>query len=193
MWPFVGLALIPVVVVCLTAAALGDGALGASLARNAMFFVGAALLLLSTFGQSATVAVPIAYFFIVSLLGGSPGGSAEWWAVVRGPADPASVIAAVFLLIFASAIFRLRARQAAALLSCLTATVPSNPGSAGPQGRPWGLKSIRPCRDPRVTRGQPARLGVRPMTAHPADSARPAAWPGWRGKAPRTARGRSEC
>lgn len=111
----VGLALVPVLVVCLTAAALGDDVLGASLARNTMFFVGAALLLLSMFGQSAAVAVPIAYFFIVSLLGGRPGGSAEWWAVVRGPADPASVIAAAFLVIAASVIFHLRARQAAAL------------------------------------------------------------------------------
>ncbi|WP_245730455.1 hypothetical protein [Micromonospora pallida] len=111
----VGIALIPVVLVCLTATALGDGALGASLVRNATFFVGAALLLLSAFGQSAAVAVPIAYFFIASLLGGSPGGSAEWWAVVRGPADPASVIAAVFLMVLGSVIFHLRARQAAAL------------------------------------------------------------------------------
>lgn len=111
----VGLALVPVVVVCVIATALGDGVLGASLARNAMFFVGAALLVLSTFGQSAAVAVPIAYFFVVSLLGGRPGGSAEWWAVVRGPANSASVIAAVCLVIAASTIFHLRARQAAAL------------------------------------------------------------------------------
>ncbi|MGN9810935.1 hypothetical protein ACTMSW_16435 [Micromonospora sp. BQ11] len=111
----VGLVLAPVAVVGAAATWTGDGASGAGAVRNALFFVGAALLLLSVFGQSAAVVAPIAYFFVASVVGGRPDGSAEWWAVVRGPAHANSLAVALALLALGTGLFHLRARPSAAL------------------------------------------------------------------------------
>lgn len=111
----VGLVLAPVAIVYAAATSTGGVAAGAGAARNALFFIGAALLLLSMFGQSVAVVTPIAYFFVASVVGGRPDGSAEWWAVVRGPAHGSSLAVAVVLLALGAGLFHLRARPSAAL------------------------------------------------------------------------------
>ena len=103
----------PVVAVVLLAAANGDGGFGATVGRDAMAFIGGALLLLTAFGESTAVAGPVLYFFVVSLLGSQPDGSAQWWAVLRAPATPATVAAAFVVLAAGVAVFHLRARQTA--------------------------------------------------------------------------------
>jgi hypothetical protein len=103
----------PVLAVVLLAAATGDAGFGANLGRDAMAFIGGALVLLTVFGESAAVAVPVLYFFVASLLGSQPDGSAQWWAVLRAPATPATVVLAFVLLAAGVLAYHLRARPAA--------------------------------------------------------------------------------
>ena len=111
------LACAPVVVVAGLATATGDGAFAAIAVRNAAVSAGASLILLTFSGQTAAVTVPILYFFVVSLLGGRPDGSAEWWAVLRASATGETLLAGLLLLAAGMAVFRLRARPAAAVRS----------------------------------------------------------------------------
>lgn len=55
----------------------GDDGFAAVAARNAAIYAGASLMLLTWLGQSAAVTGPILYFFVVSLLGARPDGSAQ--------------------------------------------------------------------------------------------------------------------
>lgn len=111
------LACAPVALVAVIATASGDGAFAAIVVRNAAVCAGASLFLLTLFGQTAAVTVPIMYFFVVSLLGGRPDGSAEWWALLRASATPETLIAGLLILIAGITAFRLRARPAAVVRS----------------------------------------------------------------------------
>ena len=112
-----GVAFGPVVVVAGAAAATGDGEFAAIVVRNVAVCAGASLALLTLSGQSAAVTVPILYFLVVSLLGGRPDGSAEWWAVLRAAATPETLAAGVLVLLAGCGAFRLRARPVAAVRS----------------------------------------------------------------------------
>jgi hypothetical protein len=104
----------PVVLVAGLAASTGDGAHGVVAARNAAVCAGASLVLLTVFGQTTAVTVPILYFFVVSLLGGRPDGSAAWWAVLRAPASAETLTAGLLVLVVGMTVFHLQARPTAA-------------------------------------------------------------------------------
>ncbi|GIF10073.1 hypothetical protein [Actinoplanes teichomyceticus] len=109
------LACAPIAIVAGLAALTGDGDFAAVVARNAAVCAGASLLLLTWFGQSAAVTGPILYFFVVSLVGGNPDGSAQWWALLRAPGTPQTAAAGLVLLAAGLVAYHRRARAAAAM------------------------------------------------------------------------------
>ncbi|MGI5186383.1 hypothetical protein ACQEVZ_60130 [Dactylosporangium sp. CA-152071] len=104
----------PVTVVALLAGLTGDGQFAADLTRNVAAFTGVALLLLTIVGEATAVALPVLYFFVTSMLGTHPDGSAQWWAVPRAPATAATLSMAVATLAVGTAVYHRTARATAA-------------------------------------------------------------------------------
>lgn len=106
--------LAPAAVVAAAATATGDTQTAAVLLRDTAFFTGMTLALLAWPGHRAALLVPVIYFLLVGTIGTADDGTTHWWAALRDPATPATLIAACALAVVGVVLFHRAARSRAA-------------------------------------------------------------------------------
>ncbi|MCL9793834.1 hypothetical protein [Frankia sp. AgKG'84/4] len=113
--PFDALALLtllgPVVVSVGTMYLAGDGRHAPALLRDALCFVGLALLCLGLADETAALTVPVAYFMAVATFGGAAQGQSHVWAYVRADFRPGHLVLSAAILLAGAASFTVRHRR----------------------------------------------------------------------------------